>query len=59
MQRFALLCKFVRDESGQDLMEYGMLAALIAVVLIGALTKSGLSIAGFWAGISTSLATVA
>jgi pilus assembly protein Flp/PilA len=59
MERFALLGTFVRDESGQDLLEYGVLAALIAIVVIGAVTKTGLSIDSMWTGIATSLAAVA
>jgi pilus assembly protein Flp/PilA len=32
-----LLMNFVRDESGQDLAEYGLLLALIAVALVTAI----------------------
>ena len=31
----------MRDDSGQDLLEYGLLAALIAVVAIGAVSVVG------------------
>ena len=42
-----------RDESGQDLLEYGLLAALIALVCVGAITTVGSTIQGvFWAYIS-------
>lgn len=30
--------RLVRDERGQDLIEYALLAALIAVMLVGAMT---------------------
>jgi pilus assembly protein Flp/PilA len=33
--------KFVRDESGVTAMEYGMIAALIAVVILGVLGTLG------------------
>jgi pilus assembly protein Flp/PilA len=59
MAPLVVLRTFVRDESGQDLLEYGMLAALIALVVMGAVTTSGLSISGLWTGISTSLAVLA
>lgn len=42
MQRaWSLLRRFLRAEHGQDLMEYGMLAALIAVVAVTAVTTLG------------------
>jgi pilus assembly protein Flp/PilA len=35
------LKKFVRDESGATAVEYGLIASLIAVVIIGAVTTVG------------------
>ena len=35
------LARFVRDESGVTAMEYGMIAALIAVVILGVLQTAG------------------
>ena len=35
------ISKFVRDESGVTAMEYGMIAALIAVVILGVLQGLG------------------
>ena len=32
-----LIQRFIREESGQDLIEYALLAALIAVALVGAM----------------------
>jgi pilus assembly protein Flp/PilA len=55
----ALLRRFLREDSGQDLLEYGLLAALIAVVVVMALTTTGISINRLWTGITTSLASVA
>lgn len=40
--------RLLRDESGQDLAEYVLLAALIAVVLVVAVTALGSDIAGFY-----------
>ena len=37
---------FASEESGQGLVEYGLIIALIAVVLIGALTNLGTNIDG-------------
>jgi len=36
-----LISRFVRDESGATAIEYGLIAALIAVVIIGVLTSIG------------------
>jgi pilus assembly protein Flp/PilA len=33
--------RFLKDESGATAIEYGLIAALIAVVLVGALTAVG------------------
>ncbi|MFQ5964215.1 MAG: Flp family type IVb pilin [Candidatus Scalinduaceae bacterium] len=44
--------KFLRDEEGVTALEYGLIAALIAVVIIGAVTALGL-------GVSTTFQTVA
>ena len=39
-----LITRFVREEEGQDLIEYSLLAALIWVVAIAAMTALGLQI---------------
>jgi pilus assembly protein Flp/PilA len=41
-----LLKTFVADESGATAIEYGLIAALIALVLVGALTALGPKVAG-------------
>jgi pilus assembly protein Flp/PilA len=38
----------LRDESGQDLMEYGLLATLIAIVVMTAVGEVGLQLDGLW-----------
>jgi pilus assembly protein Flp/PilA len=44
-----------RSEEGQDLLEYGLLAALIAVIAIGAVTTVGNTInVVFWQAIGAS-----
>jgi pilus assembly protein Flp/PilA len=40
----ALLNRFAADESGATAIEYGLIAALIAVVIIGATTTLGSNI---------------
>ncbi len=50
-----LLNRFVRDESGVTAIEYGLIAALISVVVIGALTAVGTSLNAVYTGINTAL----
>ena len=45
-------------KEGQDLAEYGMLAALIAVVVIVALITVGGSLATLWGNITTAFAAL-
>jgi pilus assembly protein Flp/PilA len=47
--------RFLKDESGATAIEYGLIAALIAVVLITALNTLGTSLEGTFQGISTEL----
>lgn len=48
--------KFPTSEEGQDLLEYGLLAALIALVALGAVTTVGTTIYNvFWKSIGASV----
>ncbi len=49
MQNFV---RFMKDESGATAIEYGLIAALIAVAIIGAVTAVG-------TGVSTNFQTIA
>ena len=47
--------RFRRSEDGQDLLEYGLLAALIAIIAIGAVSTLGNTIQTvFWTTIASS-----
>lgn len=46
-----LFRRFVREEEGQDLVEYAMLLALIAVVCVAGVTAVGTGLSGFYAGL--------
>ena len=46
---------FVRDESGATMIEYGLIAALVAVAAITALTTMGESISGMFTSVSGKL----
>jgi pilus assembly protein Flp/PilA len=51
----SLFSRFVRDESGATAIEYGLIAALIAVVIIGTLTAIGTSLSTKFTSVATSL----
>jgi Flp pilus assembly pilin Flp len=54
LKRFAD-AKLRRSEDGQDLLEYGLLMALIAVFAMGAISMLGTTITGvFWSAIANS-----
>jgi len=48
--------KFVRDEEGVTAMEYGMIAALIAVVILGVLGDLGKNLNTTFGTISSAIA---
>ena len=55
MQIRQLTPRLLHDEDGQDLLEYGLLAALIAVFAIGAVTAVGNTILNvFWSAIAAA-----
>lgn len=49
--------RFAKDESGATAIEYGLIAALIAVVIIGALSTIGTNLNSSFTRIGTSLAS--
>jgi pilus assembly protein Flp/PilA len=50
-----LFSRFANDESGATAIEYGLIAALIAVVIIGALTTVGSKLGGTFNKVSAKL----
>ena len=46
---------FVRNEEGQDLLEYALLVALIALIAIGAVGLAGQSVNTIFGKIATAL----
>jgi len=52
----SLLNRFVREEEGQDLIEYSLLAALIAVATIAAMKALAVDINGIFTKIGAALA---
>ena len=52
-----LFNRFVKEEEGQDLVEYALLLGLIAVVLVGTITALQGAIAGRMGAATTALAS--
>ncbi len=56
LPRFRLR-RFVKDEDGATAIEYGLIAALIAVVIIGAVTSVGTNLSTTFNTVATALST--
>jgi pilus assembly protein Flp/PilA len=50
-----LLVSFFQDEGGATAIEYGLIAALISVVIIGAITAVGTQLTTTFTSVSTAL----
>ena len=50
-----IFAKFVANENGATAIEYGLIAALIAVVIITGLTSVGTNLNGMMSTVATSL----
>ena len=51
----ALVARFVREESGQDLIEYGLLIGIITVAAMTAIEAIGPKVAGYYSSLNTNL----
>jgi pilus assembly protein Flp/PilA len=51
----SLIARFASDESGATAIEYGLLAALIAVVIIGAVKAVGTNLSGKFTDVANNL----
>ncbi len=54
---FTKLMLFLKDDSGATAIEYGLIAALVSVAAIGALTAMGDSLSSLFDTVSTALST--
>jgi Flp pilus assembly pilin Flp len=52
-------CTFVKDEQGQDLIEYTLLLAFVALASAALFTSAGKSVSSIWGAASTNLANAA
>ena len=57
MKFIAGLTKFALDDEGQDLLEYALLVALIALVSVGVITTAGTNVKTIFSSIGTALQT--
>jgi pilus assembly protein Flp/PilA len=55
----SLVKRFAKDESGATAIEYGLIAALIAVAIIAAVTLVGTDLAALFGRISAKLSAAA
>jgi pilus assembly protein Flp/PilA len=54
----ALFKRFVREEEGQDLIEYALLAGFISLIAIAAITNVGQGINGVYTNINGTVAKI-
>ena len=57
MSLIARLRNLLRNDSGQDLLEYALLVALIALVAVGAITATGTNVSNIFDAIAGKLVT--
>jgi pilus assembly protein Flp/PilA len=55
MKHFSVLKNLCSDESGQDMIEYALIAALVSLVSVTALTTLGTDINTIWTTLATKL----
>jgi len=53
------ILRFLKDESGQDLIEYTLLMAFVALASAAIFVSAGQSISTIWGSASTQLSTAA
>ncbi len=59
MNIVTVIHRFVREDEGQDLLEYALLVALIALVAFGAVQAAGGSVQTIFTSIANALQTAA
>ena len=51
----ALWARLIREDAGQDLIEYGLLVGLITALVIGAITTIGGKVQNYFTTLNTNL----
>jgi pilus assembly protein Flp/PilA len=54
-----LIKNFIQEEDGVTAIEYGLIAALVAVVIIGSVTIAGTQLAIMWKKVSDAITAAA
>jgi pilus assembly protein Flp/PilA len=54
-----LIASFVRDEQGQDLIEYALLAGFISLAVVAAVTNVGTALNGLYGNVQTKVTDAA
>ena len=50
--------RFVREDSGQDLIEYALLAGFVSLLVVAVVTNLGVAVNGIYGGIDTQVALI-
>ena len=59
MQHLAnTLLALVRDDGGQDLIEYALLAGFVSLLVVAVVTNLGVAVNGIYSGIDTQVALI-
>jgi Flp pilus assembly pilin Flp len=53
-----LIRRALREDGGQDLIEYGLLAAFISIIAVVAIASIGTSVNSWYAGFDTQIKTI-
>ncbi len=48
----------VRDDSGQDLIEYALLGGFVSLLVVGVVTNLGVAVNGIYGGIDTQVGAI-
>ncbi len=52
------LLSLVRDDGGQDLIEYAILAGFVSLLVVAVVTNLGVAVNGIFGGIDTQVAAI-
>jgi pilus assembly protein Flp/PilA len=55
MKVYSLFSRLVRDEQGGEVLEYALIAGLIVIAAIAAITSVGTKVLGRWTSVQNSI----